>query len=85
MTYVPLDKSDMNKCFVLENKYLCTNSFLVQQSADNMCESAIYFNISLDIIKESGVFETFTDFKPPPEMLETERGTVSKCTNPMAF
>ncbi len=50
-----------------------------------MCESAIYFNISLDIIKESGVFETFTDFKPPPEMLETERGTVSKCTNPMAF
>ncbi len=46
--------------------------FLVQQSADHTCDSAIYFNMSPEIIKKCCVFETFTDFKPPPETLETE-------------
>ncbi len=71
-TYAPLDRSDLDKCFVLENKYLCTNSFLVQQSADHTYESAIYFNMSPKIVKESCTFETFMDFRPPPEVLEIE-------------
>ncbi len=71
-TYTPLDRSDLDKCFVLEVKYLCANSFLVQQSADHTCESAIYFNMSPEIVKNSCTFETFTDFQPPPETLETE-------------
>ncbi len=43
-TYVPLEHSDLDKCIVLKNKYLCTNSFLVQQSADHTCTKAILWN-----------------------------------------
>ncbi len=71
-TFAPLDKSDLDKCFVLENKYLCANSFLVQQSTDHTCKSAISFNMSPEIVKNSYTFEILMDFQPPPETLETE-------------
>ncbi len=71
-TYMPLECSDLDKCIVLKNKNLCANSFLVQQSADHTCTSVIYFNMAPELVKEACTFETFTDFTPPPEVLETE-------------
>ncbi len=72
VTYMPLEQSDWDKCVVLESKYLCTNSFLVQQSTDHTYERAIYFNMAPEVVKESCTFETFTDFTPPPQVLEME-------------
>ena len=82
-TYALLDRSDLDKYFVLENKYLCTNSFLVQQSADHTCKSAIYFNMLPEIMKNSYTFKTFILSATTRNFGNQNRGIIGKYRNPM--
>ncbi len=46
--------------------------FLGSTKCRSHVRECFYFNIALEVVKESCTFKTFTDFTPPPEVLETE-------------
>ena len=66
-TFISLRLQDLNMCKKIGYEFYCEELFVVRHKTKHSCKSAMYFDLSADIIKESCNFQYFfnnTDVKP---------------------
>ena len=65
-TYISLRMQELNTCKKIGNEFYCEELFVVRHKNQHRCESAIYFDLGADIIKENCDFQYYfnnTDVK----------------------
>ena len=70
-TYIPLDHVEIQNCFKLGNMYFCEQSFLTHHSTGYTCESAIFYNLAIAIIKTLCTFTYYATLNPDPVVLDS--------------
>ena len=66
-TYISLRMQELNTCKKTGYEFYCEELFVVRHRTKHSCESAIYFDLSADIMKENCDFQYYfnnTDVKP---------------------
>ena len=66
-TYVSLTQQELRSCKMIGDEFYCKELFVVKHKSSYSCESAIYFNLSTDIIKNNHNFDFYynkTDVTP---------------------
>ena len=51
LTYINIRTQELRQCKKVSAEYFCEELFLVKDGSKHSCESALYFNLSADIIK----------------------------------
>ena len=67
-TYISLRHWELRSCKRIGCEFYCEELFIVKHSSSYSCESAIYFNLTTDIIKNNCKFDFYfnkTDITPP--------------------
>ena len=49
-TYISLNHQELRSCKMIGNEFYCEELFIVKHKSSYSCESAIYFNLTTDII-----------------------------------
>ena len=65
--YISLTQQELRSCKKIGDEFYCKELFVVKDKSSYSCESAIYFNLSTDIIKNSCNFDFYynkTDVTP---------------------
>ena len=52
-TYISLTNQELRSCKKIGNKFYCKELFVVKHKSSYSCESAIYFNLTTDIIRNN--------------------------------
>ena len=66
-TYISLTHQELQSCKKIGNKFYCEELFIVKHKSSYSCESAIYFNLTTDIIRNNCNFDFYynkTDVTP---------------------
>ena len=66
-TYISLTQQELRSCKIIGNKFYCKELFVVKHKSSYSCESAIYFNLTTDIILNNCNFDFYynrTDVTP---------------------
>ena len=66
-TYISLRQQDLRSCKRISYEFYCEELFIVKHKSSYSCESAIYFNLTTDIIKCNCNFDFYfnkTDITP---------------------
>ena len=66
-TYIALTQQELRSCKKIGNEFYCEELFVVKNKSSNSCESAIYFNLMTDIIRNNCNFDFYynkTDITP---------------------
>ena len=66
-TYISLRQQDLRSCKRIGYEFYCEEPFVVKHKSSYSCESAIYFNLTTDIIKNNCNFDFYfnkTDITP---------------------
>ena len=66
-TYITLTQQELRSCKKIGNKFYCEELFIVKHKSSYSCESAIYFNLTTDIIRKNCNFNFYynkTDITP---------------------
>ena len=66
-TYISLRQQELRSCKKIGYKFYCKELFVVKHKSSYSCESAIYFNLTTDIIKNTCDFDFYfnnTDVTP---------------------
>ena len=66
-TYIPLTHQELWSCKRIGNEFYCEELFIVKHKSSYSCESAIYFNLTADIIRNNCNFDFYynkTDVTP---------------------
>ena len=66
-TYISLRQQELRTCKRICYEFYCEELFVVKHKTSHSCESAIYFNLDTDIIKENYNFRFYynkTDIMP---------------------
>ena len=66
-TYISLRQQELRSCKKIGYEFYCKELFIVKHKSSYSCESAIYFNLSTDIIKNNCDFDFYfnkTDVTP---------------------
>ena len=66
-TYISLRQQELRSCKKIGYEFYCEELFIVKHKSSYSCESAIYFNLSTDIIKNNCDFDFYfnkTDVTP---------------------
>ena len=66
-TYTSLTHKELRSCKMIGNEFFCEELFFVKHKSSYSCESAIYFNLTTDIIRNNSNFEFYynkTDITP---------------------
>ena len=66
-TYISLRKQELRSCKKIGYEFYCEELFIVKHKSSYSCESAIYFNLTKDIIKNNCNFDFYfikTDVTP---------------------
>ena len=50
-TYISLTHQELRSCKKIGNKFYCEELFIVKHKSSYSCKSAIYFNLTMDIIR----------------------------------
>ena len=58
-TYISLTHQELRSCKKIGNKFYCEELFVVKHKSSYNCESAIYFNIMVDIIRNNCNFDFY--------------------------
>ena len=61
-TYISLRQQELRTCQKISYEFYCEELFVVKHKTSYSCESAIYFNLDTDIIKEIAILD-FTKTK----------------------
>ena len=69
-TYITLNHKDLTHCFKFRNNYFCEQLQLVKHNSEHTCESAIYWDQPLSLIKEKCDIQYYPDLKPEPAILD---------------
>ena len=70
-TYIPLDHVEIQNCFKFGNMYFCEQSFITHHSTGHTCESAIFYNLEIAIIKTLCVFTYYATLNSDPVVLDS--------------
>ena len=66
-TYILLTHQELRSCKMIDNEFYCEELFIVKHKSSYSCESAIYFNLTMDIIRNNCNFDFYynkTDVTP---------------------
>ena len=66
-TYITLTQQELRSCKKIGNEFYCKEFFIVKHKSSYSCESAIYFNLTTDIIRKNCSFDFYfnmTDVTP---------------------
>ena len=66
-TYISLTHQELRSCKKIGNEFYCEELFVVKHKSSYSCESAIYFNLTKDIIRNNCNFDFYcnkTDVTP---------------------
>ena len=66
-TYITFTQQELRSCKKIGNEFYCKELFIVKHKSSYSCESAIYFNLTTDIIRQNCNFDFFfnkTDITP---------------------
>ena len=66
-TYISLTHQELRSCIKIGNEFYCEEHFVVKHKSSYSCESAIYFNLTIDIIRNNCTFDFYynkTDVTP---------------------
>ena len=66
-TYIALTQQELRSCKKIGNEFYCEELFFVKHKSSYSCESAIYFNLTTDIIRNNCNFDFYynkTDVTP---------------------
>ena len=66
-TYISLTTQELRSCKMIGRKFYCEELFVVKHKSSYSCESAIYFNLTTDIIRDTCNFDFYynkTDIMP---------------------
>ena len=66
-TYITLTQQELQSCEKIGNEFYCKELFIVKHKSSYSCESAIYFNLTTDIIRQNCNFDFYfnkTDITP---------------------
>ena len=66
-TYITLTQQELRSCKKIGNEFYCEELFIVKHKSSYSCESAIYFNLTTDIIRKNCNFNFYynkTDITP---------------------
>ena len=66
-TYITLTQQELRSCKKIGNEFYCKELFIVKHKSSYSCESAIYFNLTTDIIRKNCNFNFYynkTDITP---------------------
>ena len=66
-TYISLTNQELRSCKKIGNEFCCEELFIVKHKSSYSCESAIYFNLTTDIIRNNCNFDFYynkTDVTP---------------------
>ena len=58
-TYISLTHQELRSCKSIGNEYYCEELFVVKHKSSYSCESAIYFNLTADIIRNNCNFNFY--------------------------
>ena len=58
-TYISLKNQELRSCKKIGNEYYCEELFIVKHKSSYSCESAIYFNLTTDIIRSNCDFDFY--------------------------
>ena len=70
-TYIPLDHVEIQNCFKFGNMYFCEQRFITHHSTGHTCESAIFYNLEIAIIKTLCTFTYYATLNPDPVVLDS--------------
>ena len=59
-TYISLTHQELRSCKMIGNEFYCEEIFIVKHKSSYSCESAIYFNLTTDIIRNNCNFDFTT-------------------------
>ena len=66
-TYISLTQQELRSCKKIGDEFYCEELFIVKHKSSYSCESAIYFNLSTDVIRNNCNFDFYynkTDVSP---------------------
>ena len=66
-TYISLTQQELRSCKMIGNEFYCKELFVVKHKSSYSWESAIYFNLSTDVIRNNCNFDFYynkTDVTP---------------------
>ena len=66
-TYITLTQQELRSCKKICNEFYCEELFIVKHKSSYSCESAIYFNLTTDIVRQNCNFNFYynkTDVTP---------------------
>ena len=66
-TYISLTQQELRSCKKIGDEFYCKELFIVKHKSSYCCKSAIYFNLSIDIIRNNCNFDFYynkTDVTP---------------------
>ena len=58
-TYISLTNEELRSCMIIGKMFYCEELFVVKHKSSYSCESAIYFNLTTDIIRDSCNFDFY--------------------------
>ena len=58
-TYISLRQQELGSCKKIGHEFYCKEIFIVKHKSSYSCESAIYFNLTTDIIKNNCYFDFY--------------------------
>ena len=58
-TYISLTQQELRSCKKIGNEFYCEEHFVVKHKSSYSCESAIYFNLTTDIIRKNCNFDFY--------------------------
>ena len=71
--YITLRQQELRSCKKIGYEFYCKELFVVKHKSSYSCESAIYFNLTTDIIKDSHDFDFyFNNTDVTPTVLDVE-------------
>ena len=70
LTYINIRTQELRQCKKVSTEYFCEELFLVKDRSKHSCESALYFNLSTDIIKQNCNFQYYFNKTVVPAVLD---------------
>ena len=58
-TYISLKHQELRSCKKIGNEFYCEELFIIKHKSSYSCESTIYFNLTIDIIRSNCDFDFF--------------------------
>ena len=71
--YIMLNTNELKECLKIHGTFFCPNMFLVQHRNKDRCETALFWDEELHVIRDLCKFNYYYDISPPPQIITTNQ------------